>query len=213
MSEEIPIHPDPAVALRRRWKRTWIMLALVVLLGPVAGYWFFRDVPQELLQSFFWKLRPPVAGPGAVATANAQMAGLQLALLNYYVKSGAYPTQAQGLQALMTRPTTPPIPAKWSAIMETLPRDPWNHPYVYRIPSTNPAMAYDLESLGPDGVPSSDDIVISTPQPHTSGPNVFKLEPSGSRDLLNPMLRLDIHPPPRRAAEDLRPSTFDLRPW
>ena len=54
--------------------------------------------------------------------------------------------------------------------MDSIPRDPWGHPFVYRVPSTDAAMAYDLFSLGRDGVPSADDISTSAPLPPSTGP-------------------------------------------
>ena len=211
MSDEIPIHTDPAVALRQRWRRRWICVALVVILAPVAGYWGLWRMPGKSVQAFLWKLRPPVAGPGAIATVKAQIASFDVGLLSYRAKAGVYPTQEQGLEALVTKPTDPPIPAKWSAIMKTLPRDPWNHPFVYRIPSTNPAMAYDLLSFGPDGIRSGDDIVISTPKSGSSKTTVFKLPPSRPRGPLDPILRLETEPATRRGGEDFQLSPFELR--
>jgi type II secretion system protein G len=149
--DDVPIHPDPEIALRKRWLRNWIIVALLLLVGASVSYF-----------ALMWWLRRPVMLPPA-ATVLAQTNNLNVALLSYKAKGGAYPSQAQGLQALMTRPTTAPVPKAWSRLLESLPNDPWMHPYEYRIPSTSPGMAYDLVSLGPDGVPSGDDIVVSVP--------------------------------------------------
>ncbi len=95
----------------------------------------------------------------AVPVTTVQMSNLHLALLTYKSNWGVYPSQAEGLQALITGPKEAPVSEGWSPILISLPRDPWGHPYVYRVPSADPAKPYDLLSLGPDGKPSADDIV------------------------------------------------------
>ena len=72
---------------------------------------------------------------------------------------GSIPTTEQGLAALVTRPSKPPVPRNWVKLVDELPPDPWGHPYGYRFPSKTNADAFDLFSLGPDGVESADDIV------------------------------------------------------
>ena len=69
------------------------------------------------------------------------------------------PTQEQGIQALVTKPTSEPAPKMWIAYMQEVPLDPWGQEYQYRNPATkNTAKKYDLYSLGEDGVESEDDI-------------------------------------------------------
>src|SRR2546428_10734027 len=47
------------------------------------------------------------------ATARTQIELLGLALDNYRLDSGAYPTTEQGLDALQTKPTREPVPLNW----------------------------------------------------------------------------------------------------
>lgn len=68
------------------------------------------------------------------------------------------PTPEQGLQALVTEPTSDPKPQKWRQYLEDVPKDPWGNPYQYKVPGTRSGKAYDLFSLGKDGVESDDDI-------------------------------------------------------
>src|SRR5271168_2034311 len=53
----------------------------------------------------------------------------------YKLDVGTYPTTDQGLRALVERPTDVPI---WNGayVKGAVPVDPWNHPYVYRNPSS-----------------------------------------------------------------------------
>jgi general secretion pathway protein G len=73
----------------------------------------------------------------------------------YELENGFYPSTEQGLQALITQPTTPPVPAKWTGPYLDPPvvrQDPWGHDYIYRNPGTHNPTGYDLYSLGPTGV-------------------------------------------------------------
>jgi general secretion pathway protein G len=71
----------------------------------------------------------------------------------YKLDVGIYPTTEQGLQALLTRPEGV---EHWSGPYlkgDTVPEDPWGHPFLYRMPSQRPGHDYDLYSLGPTGKP------------------------------------------------------------
>jgi len=70
------------------------------------------------------------------------------------VDCGRYPTTDEGLKALVNRPENVP-PQRWRGPYidsPTVPRDPWNHDYVYQFPGVHNTNTYDLYSLGPDGV-------------------------------------------------------------
>jgi general secretion pathway protein G len=67
----------------------------------------------------------------------------------FYVDTGRYPTTQEGLGALLERPTEAD---RWSGPYlrsNSVPIDPWGHPYVYRSPGSHGA--YDLMSYGPKG--------------------------------------------------------------
>jgi general secretion pathway protein G len=84
---------------------------------------------------------------------------IKTSLLAYQGLNGFYPTTEQGLQALVTAPTTDPKPARWQQFMEAVPTDPWGMPYVYKCPGTNNPTKYDLSSAGPDRIPGNADDV------------------------------------------------------
>ena len=94
-------------------------------------------------------------------TALEDLETISIALGRYHTTARSYPTTEQGLAALVARPTAAPVPAAWSPKLETLPTDPWDNPYVYEFhgePDANSGRQLDLYCLGPDGIPSDDDI-------------------------------------------------------
>ncbi len=95
-----------------------------------------------------------------LAAARADVrANISTALDLYELDNGQYPSTAQGLAALKTRPEQPPSPRNWRGpyMKKGSLKDPWGNPYQYRAPGTHNA-DYDLSSLGPDGVVSADDV-------------------------------------------------------
>ena len=69
----------------------------------------------------------------AVAARQDITAILQ-ALKLYRVDSSRYPTGTQGLEALVTKPTTEPVPSNWKSYLDRMPKDPWGKPYLYLNP-------------------------------------------------------------------------------
>ncbi len=93
-----------------------------------------------------------------IAKAKQDIRSLEAALSLYKLDNYAYPTTDQGLDALVTKPTTPPIPPHWKdgGYLDRLPMDPWGKPYQYLDPGVHGTI--DIWTLGPDGQPSDDDI-------------------------------------------------------
>ena len=73
---------------------------------------------------------------------------LMTALDTYRLDIGSYPTQGQGLVALMTNKLNNP---KWDGpyLAKDFPLDPWGNAYVYLSPGLTGDM--DLSSYGGDG--------------------------------------------------------------
>lgn len=97
---------------------------------------------------------------GRVSEARTTTAGTQLELLgvaldNYRLDNGFYPTTEQGLEALRERPARAPTPANWRGpyLRKAVPPDPWGRPYVYRSPPEGGGAGFELKTLGADGVP------------------------------------------------------------
>lgn len=78
-------------------------------------------------------------------------------LASYELDNGSLPTTDQGIKALWEKPTTEPVPPRWHSLLEGQVLDPWNHPYQYRNPGKHNPDKYDIFSMGPDGLPDTDD--------------------------------------------------------
>ncbi|MDF1814497.1 MAG: type II secretion system major pseudopilin GspG [Verrucomicrobiales bacterium] len=94
-----------------------------------------------------------------VQTADNNLKALDVALKSYERNNfGKPPTQEQGLNALVERPTSGTVPKRWRAYLEEPMLDPWGNEYQYRFPAQKSKRRYDIWSLGEDGVESEDDI-------------------------------------------------------
>jgi general secretion pathway protein G len=95
--------------------------------------------------------------------ARADIASLEGALELFKADSGFYPTTEQGLDALVIKPSTGRIPAKWMEggyFKKGVPLDPWGNRYVYFAPGRR-GEGYEIVSLGGDGQESDDDVSSS----------------------------------------------------
>lgn len=134
-------------SLRRRRGFTLIEIVLVlaiimVLMGvAIKGISGFRDNARR-------------------TRAKADIDAVTSALTLYESNNLRLPTQEQGLQAMVVKPTTAPIPRNWSKLMKAVPLDPWGSEYQYRIPATRSQdNDYDLFSMGKDGKADTEDDV------------------------------------------------------
>lgn len=115
---------------------TLVVLVLIALaLGLVGPYVF-----QKL-------------GQGRRDATKSQISGIEMALSQYRLDNGTYPTTEQGLSALRKKPATPPVSENWNGpyLEKSVPVDPWGHEYLYVCPGKNNKNSFDLFSLGGDG--------------------------------------------------------------
>ena len=92
-----------------------------------------------------------------VARVQQDLRGVENALKFYRLDNFAYPTNEQGLQALVTKPNDPNI-RNWKAggYLDRLPKDPWGKEYQYLNPGQNGEI--DIYTLGRDGRPGGEGI-------------------------------------------------------
>ena len=93
--------------------------------------------------------------------AETEIQGLDAALIQYKTNAGRYPTQEQGLQALVAKPTTSPIPKKHAKLLTKIPKDPWGNDYIYKMPGSKNPRKYEIISYGPDGKEGGGDDISS----------------------------------------------------
>ena len=92
------------------------------------------------------------------ATARTQIELIGLALDNYRLDNGAYPTTEQGLPALQEKPAREPTSLNWRGpyLKKAVPVDPWGRAYSYTSPGEHTPGGYDLWTLGRDGQPGGE---------------------------------------------------------
>jgi len=94
-----------------------------------------------------------------VTAAKTTLRALKSAVNSYRIDNGTVPTMQQGLGALITKPTTPPIPQNYpvDGYLDTrqMPRDPWNNDYIYLVPGRR-GESFEIITYGSDGQPGGD---------------------------------------------------------
>ncbi|MCR6702011.1 MAG: type II secretion system major pseudopilin GspG [Dokdonella sp.] len=112
------------------------IIVVVVIIGILAAI----VVPQFMD-------RP---GEARITRARQDIQGIVTALNLYKLDNFTYPSAAQGLQALVTRPSGQPEAPNWKGpYLNQMPKDPWGRPYQYQMPGQRGAV--DVYSFGADG--------------------------------------------------------------
>jgi len=134
-----------AAAKRRRDRRcdgftlveVLVVLAILTLLALIV-------VPQVI----------GYLGRAKTDTARIEIESLSSALDLYLLDVGKYPSQEEGLDALVQQPASV---ERWNGPYLRKPEainDPWQRPYIYRIPGEH--SQFDLYSLGADNAPGGE---------------------------------------------------------
>ncbi|GAB2887251.1 type II secretion system major pseudopilin GspG [Uliginosibacterium flavum] len=86
-----------------------------------------------------------------IVAAKQDIGAIVSALKLYKLDNSRYPSQSQGLQALITKPSGDQLPANWKSggYLERLPKDPWGNDYLYLTPGLHGDI--DVMSYGADG--------------------------------------------------------------
>lgn len=144
---ESPFDADHAAMLKPGRRQRGFTLLEVMVVVVILGILAALVVPNIIG-------RPDEAR--AVA-AKQDIASVLQALKLYRLDNHRYPTTEQGLQALVVKPTTAPVPENWKAggYIERVPKDPWGRPYQYLNPGLHGQI--DVFSLGADGAPGGED--------------------------------------------------------
>jgi general secretion pathway protein G len=152
MNSPSPQHPSPVscplsprtsdLRLRTSGFTLVEILVVIAIISLLAGVVLLNIAPQM--------------GMGSQAAAKAQIQVLASAVNTYRMAHGRYPTQQQGLDALVKKPAQEPIPQNYPdggyLNSRTIPLDPWKRPYIYLTPGRQNE-PFELLSYGADGEP------------------------------------------------------------
>ncbi|MGE5452910.1 MAG: type II secretion system major pseudopilin GspG [Acidobacteriota bacterium] len=130
--------PNVARATVKQVQRGFTLIELMVVL-VIIGLLAALIVPNVLDR----------ADDARVTAAKTDVANLMQALKLYKLDNMRFPTAEQGLQALVAKPSTGPIPPNWKPYLEKLPNDPWGRAYQYANPGVKGPV--DVFSFGADG--------------------------------------------------------------
>lgn len=113
------------------------LMVVIVIIGLLATVVMINVLPSQ--------------DRAMVEKARADVSVLEQALDTYRLENLAYPSTAQGLQALVTAPAGLARPERYrqGGYIRRLPTDPWGNDYQYRQPGTRGA--FDVYSHGADG--------------------------------------------------------------
>lgn len=118
------------------------LLVVIIILGLLSAL---------VAPKFFGKV-----DKAKLKTAKTQIELFGSALDEFRLDNGRYPTTAEGLEALRTKPGGL---TNWDGpyLPKAIPPDPWGRSYVYVCPGEHGP--YDLVSYGPEGTAGSNNIV------------------------------------------------------
>jgi general secretion pathway protein G len=120
------------------------MVIIVLLAGVAVTY-----VPKRIEEA-------------RVAKSKADIQALEAAVSQYQVQCGDPPSQSDGLAALVEKPSSTDVAARWRGpyITHGVPNDGWGRPYKYYSPGKHNS-DFDIVSVGKDGKEGTEDDVNS----------------------------------------------------
>ena len=105
-------------------------------------------------------MAPNLTNSASLTTTRGKVQTLEGCLMSYRSDNGFYPTQQQGLEALIAEPTSEPRPRFWKQLLKQDGlADGWGRKFVYRNPGKRNPTGYDLVSFGEDGLEGTKDDV------------------------------------------------------
>ena len=137
-------------SIRQRVAAGFTLLEMVIVLGIIA-----------VLLGGSIALIGGIGEGAKLQRVDADFNAIGSSLKTYKLNAGNYPTQQQGLEALVTKPSSTPVPRRLAKIADKIPPDPWNNPYGYKFPGTKDPSEFELFSLGKDGQAGTEDDLSS----------------------------------------------------
>lgn len=130
--------------------RGFSLLEMVIVLGIIA-----------LILGAAISFSGGITGAARDQAAEAKMREFSAKLETYRMVAGTYPSQVQGLQALVEKPTSAPEPRRWKQQFKNLPKDPWGQDYLYYYPGKTDSSGFEIISKGEDMEEGTDDDISS----------------------------------------------------
>jgi general secretion pathway protein G len=119
------------------------LMAVLIILGLLA---------TVVVKNFVGKV-----ADSKVTVTKANLKILHSAVNEFFMTTGRYPTESEGLQALLNRPSDV---TKWptGGFLDTtsIPKDGWGRDFIYRL-SPESGKAFVIISLGADGQEGGED--------------------------------------------------------
>lgn len=137
-------------SIRRRFRAGFSLLEMVIVLGIIAI--LIGGAISVMGRVTDGAKRSRVSGDFNTIGASLRM---------YAVNNGRYPTTQQGLDALVSKPTSTPAPKRWVKLADEVPLDPWMNPYGYKFPGSADASMFEIISKGSDGIEGTEDDISS----------------------------------------------------
>ena len=128
---------------------------------PSLTFWL---VLAAICAAFLFLATPKTGSRTVVRDSATQfdLAAFKTAINQFEIDTGQYPAGSNGLLQLLHQPTGE---TNWHGpYLDKMPKDPWNHDYVYQCPGKHNPDSFDLFSVGPDGRAGTDDDIVNWKQ-------------------------------------------------
>ena len=134
--------------------RGFTLLEMVIVLGIIA-----------LILGTAIGLSGNFMGFGREVQTEGKLGRINTALKVYRSRAGHYPSESQGIMALVEEPSGQPKPRRWEPSFKQLPKDAWDRDFIYKYPGSQDPDYPEVISKGKDGeLGSKDDLSSQDPK-------------------------------------------------
>jgi general secretion pathway protein G len=132
---------------RRRSSRAGVTLIEMLVVVTIIGLFVALVGPGLFKQ----------ADKAKITATRTQIDNFMTALGTYKLDTGTFPTTEQGLVALRIKPADV---IQWNGpyMPKDIPKDAWEHDFIYRFPGEHGTDEPEITSLGADGQPGGEGI-------------------------------------------------------